>query len=145
MYVPYNCNDIRFSTAAQVFTPKFINPDVTRWEKHRVWEIEATLHPGIRNVYAKRRFYVDEDSWFIMLGQCYDANGNMVKTNQFFNHAVPVLPGTIESIAVVWNLETGDYAMAGIVDQPPQTGPELIEDQNESYFEPEQMSANASF
>ena len=145
MYVPYNSNDIRFSTAAQVFTPKFINPDVTRWEKHRVWEIEATLHPGIRNVFAKRRFYVDEDSWFIMLGQCYDANDNMVKTNQFFNHAVPVLPGTIESIAVVWNLETGDYAMAGIVDQPPQTGPELIEDQAESYFEPEQMSANASF
>jgi hypothetical protein len=103
------------------------------------------LHPGIRNVFAKRRFYVDEDSWFIMLGQCYDANGNMVKTNQFFNHAVPVLPGTIESIAVVWNLQTGDYAMAGIVDQPPLTGPELIEDQDESYFEPEQMSANASF
>jgi hypothetical protein len=44
--------------AADVTTPHFINPDLVRWELHRVWVVEATLKPGKRHIYAKRTFYL---------------------------------------------------------------------------------------
>lgn len=42
-----------------------IEPQYVRYEKHRVWVVEATLKPGARHVYGKRRFYLDEDTWQI--------------------------------------------------------------------------------
>ncbi len=81
MPVPYNCSTIRFRHAEEVFLPKFPNPDIIRWKKHRVWGVEAILHPGERNVLARRRYYIDEDSWYILLGEQYDSGDNMAKTN----------------------------------------------------------------
>ena len=42
--------------------PNHLNPDLVRWELHRVWVVEATLKEGKRHVYSKRTFYLDEDS-----------------------------------------------------------------------------------
>ena len=44
---------------------------------HRVWVVEATLKPGERHTYAKRVFYVDEDSWSIVMVDCYDGKGGL--------------------------------------------------------------------
>lgn len=54
-----------------------LNPEPLRYEKHRVWVIEATLKPSARHVYAKRRFYVDEDSWQILVSDMYDSRGEL--------------------------------------------------------------------
>ena len=39
-----------------------INPEHTRYELHRVWEVEATLKEGERHIYARRTFYLDEEA-----------------------------------------------------------------------------------
>lgn len=44
--------------------PHFVKPDMLRYEKHRVWVVEGTLKDGARHVYGKRRYLIDEDSWF---------------------------------------------------------------------------------
>ncbi len=62
---------------ADLLTANFLNPDHLRYEKHRVWVIEATLKPGARHIYAKRRFYVDEDSWQILASDIYDSRGEL--------------------------------------------------------------------
>jgi hypothetical protein len=64
MYVPYNAYKAVYeSKVKELFTPKHVNPSCVRWELHRVWVVEATLKPGKRHLYKKRRFYLDEDSW----------------------------------------------------------------------------------
>lgn len=78
-YVPYNnfkINDPALKYK-DILTTGSINPQYVRYELHRVWVIEADLKPGMRHVYAKRRLYVDEDSWQIMLADQYDGRGQL--------------------------------------------------------------------
>jgi hypothetical protein len=85
MIVPYNAYRVVYqSKADQVLKPKHINPDVERWELHRVWVVEATLAPGARHIYAKRVFYVDEDSWFAVASDEYDARGQLYRSKLSF-------------------------------------------------------------
>jgi hypothetical protein len=87
MYVPYNDYKLAVhSKAADRLKPKFINPDYVRWELHRVWVVEATLKPGKRHVYAKRLFYLDEDSWQALASDQYDARGQLFRCG--FNYLV---------------------------------------------------------
>jgi len=79
MYVPYNAYRVNLGTLNEVFGPKHLNPDFVRWELHRVWVVEATLRPGKRHIYHKRRIYVDEDSWAALATENYDARGNIYK------------------------------------------------------------------
>jgi hypothetical protein len=83
MYVAYNNyklhgGDVSYS---DILKPGHINPDLTRFEKHRVWVVEATLKEGVRHVYAKRVFYIDEDSWQIQVADMYDARGELYRVN----------------------------------------------------------------
>ncbi|GAB2913703.1 DUF1329 domain-containing protein [Rheinheimera gaetbuli] len=74
MYIAYNdyklhSNEVKY---ADLLLPGHINPEYVRWEKHRVWVVEATLKDGTRHVYGKRVFYIDEDSWQIHVADLYD-------------------------------------------------------------------------
>lgn len=80
MIVPYNSYRLVYqSKADQLLKPKHVNPDSERWELHRVWVVEATLKPGARHVYAKRVFYIDEDSWIALASDEYDARGQLYR------------------------------------------------------------------
>src|SRR3990172_2013902 len=61
-------------SVAEVLGPRHLAPDAVRWELHRVWVVEATVVPGKRHPVARRRIYLDEDSWLALL---YDATGGM--------------------------------------------------------------------
>ena len=145
MLVPYNCNKMVFHTLQENLGPHFPNPDIVRWEKHRVWVVEANLHPGMHNVNAKRRFYLDEDSWFALLGEGYDGLGNMVKAYSIYNQCQPSTPGTVEQATATINLETGDYNFNGTISDPPFTATQYQQANPPSAFEPQEMAANASF
>ena len=56
---------------------KFLNPEMIRYEKQRVWVVEGNLKEGQRHLYSKRRFYMVEDSWTAVTGETYDARGNL--------------------------------------------------------------------
>ena len=113
MLVPYNCNNMRWANTRELAQRYFPNPDFVRWEKHRAWVVDAVLHPGEHNVNARRRLYIDEDTWQALLGEAYDANGEMVKIYAMYNACVPSLPGTIRQADVVFNLAAGAYALSG--------------------------------
>jgi hypothetical protein len=80
---------VPFHDMRDLLQPKFSNPKITRWEKHSVWVVEGTLQPGESNVLARRRFYIDEDSWCILLGEGYDIAGTMVKCYMLFKGTTP--------------------------------------------------------
>jgi hypothetical protein len=76
MYIPYNCYRAIFAEKLEdLLGMKHWNCDTVRWELHRVWVVEATLKPGKRHIYPKRRLYIDEDNWVAVLSETYDSKG----------------------------------------------------------------------
>ena len=74
MYIPYNNYLLHSDTLKykDIIQPLHLNPDYLRYELHRVWVVEANLKKGIRHLYKKRVFYIDEDSWSIVATDKYD-------------------------------------------------------------------------
>jgi hypothetical protein len=74
LLIPYN--DYRLHSDKvkyeDIIQPGHINPDLVRYEKHRVWVVEAKLKDNTRHTYKKRVFYIDEDSWQIAIADIYD-------------------------------------------------------------------------
>jgi hypothetical protein len=147
MYVPYNCNKVVFMTREDCL-PHFVNPEIIRWELHRVWEVEATLHPGARDVVPHRRIYFDEDTWIGVLGDEYDAQGNYWVQNNLFVINRPDVPGTCQYSFLQCNLQSRSYALqeghsvdaatsARVIDYV--TAPDV------NLFNPQTMAARAQF
>lgn len=66
--VPYQNFRINDPTLkyADFIHPSAPDPEVVRYERHRVWVIEGTAKPGRRPIYARRELYADEDSWLVL-------------------------------------------------------------------------------
>ncbi len=117
-YIPYN-NDrlnLRTNKRDEVYTDIVINPDLTRHELHRVWVVEATLKEGKRHVYAKRIFYVDEDTWGIVATAKYDNAGKLWRVSQHMPIVAAEVPVTAGGIYVHYDLKLGAYySVFGVV------------------------------
>ncbi|MBA3564312.1 MAG: DUF1329 domain-containing protein [Gammaproteobacteria bacterium] len=111
MYVPYNSyklhsDQIQYSDILQ---PLHMNPELLRYEKHRVWVVDAKLKPGTSHIYKRRTFYIDEDSWQILLVDCYDNRDQIwrVQEGHVINYYdVPNLWTTVEA---TYDLQSGRY------------------------------------
>ena len=146
MYIPYNNNGMYLLAPQKVHLPRFLDPDVVRWELHRVWVVEATLHPGERNVLAKRRFYVDEDTWMAGLVDAWDANNNLYKVNHVYNYLRPDLPGVVYGNNAVYNLQTDNYAtINGVWNEAQSPSVRFYPSLPDSDFDPEQMAAASQY
>lgn len=79
MYVPYNSYKAHSAdtTVADLVKPGYINPDLLRYELHRVWVVDATLRPGMSHINPRRTFYLDEDSWQVLTTDHYDSEGRV--------------------------------------------------------------------
>ena len=91
LFIPYNAYDIDLLPEMDpICTPNHPNPELLRWELHRVWKTVATLREGERHVYGRRIFYQDEDSWQIVLKDQYEKRGTLwrmafANTKQFYD------------------------------------------------------------
>jgi hypothetical protein len=115
MIVPYNGYKLMYAKDPKAAaTPKFVNPDFTRWELHRVWVVEATLKPGQRDLYSKRVFYLDEDSWLALAADQYDAKGQLYRsTLANMTYSYDVGAANIDNY-VFYDFATGAYALVGM-------------------------------
>lgn len=77
IFIPYNAYKFLAATPAQLMHKSHYNPDLVRFELHRVHVVEANLKPGARHVVPKRRFYFDEDIFFAGLADGWDASGKL--------------------------------------------------------------------
>ncbi len=95
MYIPYNTYKFYFDCKDQL-QKAHPNPTCERWELHRVWEVEATLKPGMRHVYSKRTYYLDEDTYGAGLYDAWDQSGQLYRAMmlggvQFYDHDIPYI------------------------------------------------------
>lgn len=84
MIVPYNSYKLHSDSLKypDILKPLHINQDLTRYELHRVWVVDATLKPGTNNVYSRRTFYIDEDSWQLLAADLYDGRGQLWRVSE---------------------------------------------------------------
>jgi hypothetical protein len=129
LYIPYNAyrlSDDRLKYA-DILKARHVNPAHTRYELHRVWVVEATVRAGAAHAFAKRRFYVDEDSWGIVLADLYDSRGEYWR----FQEGHPVtyyhVPTVTTIPEVVHDLPSGKYLITAMnnEDKPYQPAPRL--------------------
>ncbi|MFW8589737.1 DUF1329 domain-containing protein [Glaciecola sp. 2405UD65-10] len=81
MYIAYNNYALHSDKVEyeDILHTGHVNPALTRYEKHRVWVVEATLKEEFRHVYQKRVFYIDEDSWQVHVADMYDNRGDLYR------------------------------------------------------------------
>ena len=140
MFVPYNTQRFHTKNADQVLGPRHLNPDQMRWELHRVWVVEATLAPGKRHVMPKRRFYLDEDSWQVLLSDGWDARGQLWHVGHAMPVLVPELPGVLVFSCVIYDLLKGGYA-AGPLFNGQQRHYQVVLRWPEGHFSPATLAA----
>ncbi|NNE06452.1 MAG: DUF1329 domain-containing protein, partial [Xanthomonadales bacterium] len=60
VYVPYNNYKLHSNslTYDNILKPLHINPELARYELHRVWVVDATLKDGTRHIYKRRTYYI---------------------------------------------------------------------------------------
>jgi hypothetical protein len=116
MLIPYNSyrlvsGDDKYS---DIVMPGHLNPDYLRYEKHRVWIVDSTLKEGARHIYARRTFYVDEDTWQIAVIDHYDGRGELWKVKEGYevSHYQVEVPWLAAD--ALYDLVSGRYLVTGL-------------------------------
>ncbi|EPG1638120.1 DUF1329 domain-containing protein, partial [Pseudomonas aeruginosa] len=99
---------------ADVIRAGHMNPDLQRYELHRVWHVTATLKAGERHIYAKRDFYFDEDTWQAAVIDHYDGRGSLWRVAEA--HAIQIYDKQVSWYAAetLHDLISGRYLVLGL-------------------------------
>jgi len=119
MYIPYNAYKLHSDRykISDIIQAGHVNPDLLRYELHRVWVVEANLKAGTRHIYAKRVFHLDEDTWSIVVADNYDARLEIWRpqeNHQISYYDMPLFGTTME---VVCDLQNGRYVALGMTNE----------------------------
>jgi hypothetical protein len=116
IYVPYNAyGAVYHSRQDELLKPNHLNPDLVRWELHRVWVVEATLKEGKRHIYGKRVFYLDEDSWAALASDQYDARGQLYRVGLAYMAPSYDLPAPYTDMFSHYDLVARNYHLTGFI------------------------------
>jgi len=116
LLIPYNdyrlhSDSVKYS---EILQPGHINPELVRYEKHRVWVVEASLKENTRHIYKKRVFYIDEDSWQVAVTDIYDNRDELYRvgiSHTINYYEVPTLWSTLD---VFHDLQSRRYIALGL-------------------------------
>jgi hypothetical protein len=113
--VPYNQNGFLQAKESDIIKGQHLNPEHIRWELHRVWVVEASLVNGQRHQAPKSVYYLDEDTWQAVLGDRWDAKGQLWKTLWAFNYVMPDFPGTVQQTFGYYDLLSGQAYVSNVL------------------------------
>ena len=121
MVVPYNAYGLHSDELAfsDILMPLHVNPALLRYELHRVWVVEATLKEGATHLYKRRTFYVDEDSWSILVADMYDNRDQLWRVSE--GHVINYYekPLVWPTLTVHTDLQAGRYFVTGLDNEFP--------------------------
>ncbi len=116
LYIPYN--DYRLHSDelkyADILQPGHINPQYVRYEKHRVWVVEAKLKSDTRHTYKKRVFFIDEDSWQVAVTDIYDNRDELYRVGVAHGLNYYEVPTQWSTLEVFHDLQSRRYIAMGL-------------------------------
>jgi hypothetical protein len=116
LLIPYN--DYRLHSDKvkydDILQPGHINPELVRYEKHRVWVVEASLKENTRHTYKKRVFYIDEDSWQVAVTDIYDNRDELYRVG--ISHTINYyeVPTHWSTLDVFHDIQSRRYIALGL-------------------------------
>jgi hypothetical protein len=141
MYIPYNAYKLTYEKNPELYLkPNYLDPAFVRWELHRVWVVEATLQPGKRHVYAKRLFYLDEDSWSAVASDQYDERGQLYRGSFAFIAPSWAVQSVNAATSMIYDLNTGAYNISGVYG--PYGGIKYIKSLSRAQWSPESLAGS---
>jgi hypothetical protein len=116
MYIPYNNYKIHAKGLdyKDILRPGHVNPDLMRYELHRVWVVDATLKQGFRHINKRRTFYLDEDSWQIVMIDHYDSQNQLWRYSEAATINFYDQPMCWTTLETHHDLKSGRYISSGI-------------------------------
>lgn len=119
LLVPYNSyaiysNKLKYK---DIIKKGHINQDLARYELHRVWVIQAELRPGFNHIYKKRTFYLDEDSWIVLLEDMYDDRGQFWRTAESHLINFANVPVVVNGVQVHYDLQSRRYVIINMTNE----------------------------
>ena len=115
MYVPYSSYRLTYhKPVSDITKPHHLNPDLVRWELHRVWVVEGDLKADKRHIYSKRVFYIDEDSWTALASDEYDARGQLYRSSFAFQSYSYDVQAPFGDTFVIYDFNSGAYNITGL-------------------------------
>jgi len=123
MLVPYNSYKLHQNTLkyTDILKKNHINPELARYELHRVWVVDSKLKAGQSHLYSRRTLYVDEDSWQILAVDCYDSRGTLYRVQE--GHVINYydVPAIWTALETVYDLSNGRYLALGLDNEEPRS------------------------
>ncbi|EPZ14351.1 hypothetical protein M622_18815 [Thauera terpenica 58Eu] len=122
LYVPYNA--YRLASPAlrydEMIEGNLIRPELMRYELHRVWVVEATLAPGMSHIYARRTFYLDEDSWQVVIAEAWDGHGELWRVSLLPLIQLYDVPNMVPRAQMIHDLRSGSLLVTGLDNERPR-------------------------
>jgi len=143
IYIPYNSYLIHSDKykISDIVQKGHINQDLARYELHRVWIVEGEVKPTTTHMYAKRRFYLDEDSWQISLVDIYDRRGAMWRWQEAHTLQAYDQPFYSPVMETIYDLQNNRYLAQAMNNEDPETVEIPF---TASYYEPSNVQKQAT-
>ncbi|TCI01781.1 DUF1329 domain-containing protein [Corallincola luteus] len=119
MLIPYNSYKLHSDKLSDedILFIGHINPELVRYEKHRVWVVEANLKPEYYHTYSKRVYYLDEDSWQIVVADLYDDSETLFRVAMAHSINYYEVPTVWTTLDVFHDLNARRYVAVGLDNQ----------------------------
>lgn len=141
MYAPYNAYRME---AGNLTIEDFVwavhpNPAFLRYELHRLWVVDAKLKPGFRHPFPERTYYLDEDSWQIVMAEHYAPDGTLARYAEAHGMTYSQVPVFAPTTEITYDIPGNRYVVNGLDNggPPPVFGKPMTADA----FAPESLRA----
>jgi hypothetical protein len=139
MYIPHTSARINsFNLKYKDMLPaNHINQDLARYELHRVWVVEANNKPEVRHTFKKKVFYVDEDTWNVVLVDNYDQRDQYYKFQEGHLVYVREIMASTTVPEIIYDLQKGGYFATALINEGKPN--DLTVNFSKDYFTPESV------
>lgn len=122
MLIPYNNYRLadKRNRYADIVQPGHINPELPRYELHRVWHVRATLKAGQRHLYKQRDMYFDEDSYQLVVVDHYDNRDQLWRLGESYTINLYDQPLVWTKGDAVYDLLSGRYVIGLLSNEEPR-------------------------
>jgi hypothetical protein len=137
--IPYNSYKVLNSKYDQLIKPSHLNPDLVRYEPHRVWTVEAKLKAGQRHLYARRVLHLDEDTRAMVGGELYDGRGGLWRVQELHSVNFYHVPLCFSIGELVYDIQSNGRYLAGSLVSEEKPFNFDADEINESRFQPDSL------
>lgn len=144
VYIPYNSYKLETTPKySDIVGKEHTNQDLMRYELHRVWVVEGTVKPTTSHIYAKRKFYVDEDSWHIAAADQWDARGELWRVMEGHTIELYDQPYPAPAMESSYDLSSNRYLLMSLNNEEGRAFNNKVR-YNDDYFNPRNIQRRAS-